>query len=114
MTSTTSTNSPATLADAQPVTADMPKAFTHIGFNEYYGKQHIYTGCFETQASGSVDEVIAYLETLNDRIPDEEESLSWEGSNGRWYSGDEARSLIAGEISALLEGTHSSLNMDIE
>lgn len=89
-------------------------AFTHIGFAEHHGKQHIYTGCFEETASGSVDEVVAYLEALEDKIPEDEASLSWEGYNGRWYSGDEARLLISREISALLEGTHSSLNMDNE
>ena len=87
-------------------------AFTHIGFSEYHGKRHVYAGCFETQASGPVEEVVAYLETLKGQIPTEEESLLWQGSNGWWYSGGEARSLIAGEIAALLDGTHSSLNMD--
>ncbi len=82
-------------------------AFTHIGFAEYKGQQYIYSGNFEPCAIGAVEDVISYLESLD--IPDDEESLSWPGSNGRWYSGDYARSLIAGEIQSLRDGTHFSL-----
>lgn len=87
--------SPAALADAH----DVNRAFsTHLGFAEYHGKLHLYDGNFEETARGSKDEVIAYLRSLLSLIPADEESLSWRGSNGQWYAGDEARAAIRGEM----------------
>lgn len=88
------------------------KAFTHIGFDEYHGKQHIYTGCFETQASGTAAEVIAYLEQTKAEIPASEESLQWQGQNGIWYSGDNARKAIDAEIAELRDGSHPCFRVD--
>ncbi len=73
---------------------------THLGFAEYNGNQHFYDGNFEEAFRGTREEVIEYLRSLLTMIHPEEESLRWEGGNGWWMTGDEARAAIKAEILA--------------
>jgi hypothetical protein len=87
-------------------------AYTYIAFGEYHGQQHIYDGHDSERATGTAEEVIAFLEETKLKIPAAEESLHWAGGNGTWYSGDEARAVIDGEITALRDGSHPCFRAD--
>ena len=75
-----------------------PQFSTHLGFSEYHGELHLYGGNFEESARGSKEHVAAFLRSLLTLVPADEESLMWQGQNGMWYSGDEARAAIKAEI----------------
>lgn len=87
-------------------------AYTMFGISQYFGNDHLYDGAGFDRCSGTVTEVITYLESLIPLVG--EEDLTWAGQNGTWYSGKNARDVIAAEIAALKDGTHSSLNPDEE
>lgn len=82
-------------------------AYTFIGFAEYKGgHSHLYDGNDSERATGTTAEVIAYLEQTKAQVPASEESLQWQGGNGMWYSGDNARKAIDAEIAELRDGSH--------
>lgn len=83
------------------------EAYTMLGMSEYFGKTHLYDGAGHDCCSGSKEEVIAYLEKLLPDVGDED--LTWQGQNGTWFSGEDARQMINGEIDELKNGTHISL-----
>lgn len=59
---------------------------------------------------GTVEELVAYLESLLGHTADEEGDLTWEDRNGRtFFTGAKARAHIAAEIAALRDGSHWSL-----
>lgn len=85
---------------------------THIGWSDYDGQSAIYTGNFKPRCEASEAEVLAYLGTLKAEIVKrwpaanlDSKSLSWEGSNGRWYQGRDALAAVEGEISRLTGAT---------
>lgn len=71
---------------------------THIGFAEYDGNQFIYDGNFEPCKEGTREEVVAYLQELLALVNPQEEKLRWQGGNGYWLMGDDARASIKAEI----------------
>lgn len=85
-----------TTKNASPATQG--QFYTHLGFSEYFGEQHLYDGNAYEKARGSREEVVSYLRSLLSLIPADEESLRWEGANGAWYSGSEAAAAIKAEI----------------
>lgn len=94
------------------MTTSKIEAYTMLGMSEYFGKSHLYDGAGYDRCSGTKEEVIAYLEKLIPEVGDE--ALTWRGQNGTWFSGEDARQMIAGEIEELKNGTHISLQNEEE
>ncbi len=73
---------------------------TYLNFSDYCAsgrpETHLHDG-FESPFEGTPQEVFEHLQSLWDQIPEDEESLSWEGQNGYWYAGDAARNRIREE-----------------
>lgn len=87
------------------------KAYTYLGFAEYYGQDYLYEGNDSPRCKGSVDNVISYLSYLADQIERRyEDGNSWAGHNGTWYCGSQAVARLEEEIEALSDGSHFSLN----
>ncbi len=78
-----------------------PDCYTHLGFAEYSGEEHLYDGNYEPRAAGALRNVIQYLTKLRTQISAGDDSLRWEGQNGYWYSGREAFNAIDREIARL-------------
>ena len=98
----------------KPNSTESTTAHTFIGFSEYHGQTHLYDGCFDEQSVGSVEQVIAYLEQTKAQIPAGEDTLNWQGANGTWYSGGDARKTIEEEIAMLCDGSHPCFRSDDE
>lgn len=77
---------------------------THLGFAEYFGKNHLYDGNYDPCCTGPEQEVLAYLAGLKNSDFGADD-LSWPGSNGLWYSGADARAAIEAEIARLTGAT---------
>ena len=83
---------------------------THIGLKENHGIDDLYDGHFEPTFTGTVEEVISYLESLLYLDAPEFESLRWEGPNGWYYSGAAAGDMLRGLIASLRDGSHPQLD----
>ena len=99
-------------------TQNHQQAATYLGLAEYRsaGKltHSLYDGHDSPRAEGTVDEVIAHLESLL-YLDSDIEPLKWQGPNGwYYYDGAEAGKVLRAEIDALRDGSHWSLNRDGE
>ena len=97
-------------------TQNHQQAATYLGLAEYRsGKltHSLYDGHDSPRAEGTVDEVIAHLESLL-YLDSDIEPLKWQGPNGWYYDGAEAGKVLRAEIDALRDGSHWSLNRDGE
>ena len=81
---------------------------THLGFGEYDGQDHLYDGHVYACESGTADEIVSYLKGLKDRVPSDEEALTWQGENGFWFAGSDAIDAIDAELSRVTEGKGAS------
>ena len=93
------------------------KITTHIGLKEYRDSSglttdNLYDGHFEPTLEGTVDEVIAHLESFLYLDSPEFESLKWEGPNGWFYQGAEAGKMLRAEIASLRDGSHSCFDIE--
>lgn len=106
-------------------TQNHQQAATYLGLAEYRsaGKltHSLYDGHDSPRAEGTVDEVIAHLESLLYLdlesllyLDSDIEPLKWQGPNGWYYDGAEAGKVLRAEIDALRDGSHWSLNRDGE
>ena len=98
-------------------TQNHQQAATYLGLAEYRsaGKltHSLYDGHDSPRAEGTVDEVIAHLESLLYLHSPDIEPLKWQGGNGWYYDGAEAGKALRSEIAALRDGSHWSLPLQI-
>ena len=92
----------------------MKQASTYLDLAEYTtaeGKltHSLYDGHSWPKAEGTIEEVIAHLESLLYLEAVDIEPLKWQGANGWYYEGQEAGKVLRQEIADLRDGTHYSL-----
>lgn len=87
------------------------KAYTYLDLSPYRTSdgretQSLYDGHDSPRAEGTVDEVVAHLESLLYLDSPEIPALKWQGPNGFYYDGAEAGAVLRAEIASLRDGTH--------